>query len=371
MGSNSKHIQWWEPQVGQEEKQILLDVLNSNFLNDGEFTARFESNLAKLLNCRHAVAVTSGTSALFLALVANGIGHGDEVLVPDITFIATANAVVMAGAKPVLVDVDPQTLNISPEEIEKTITSKTKAIIPVHISGRPADMPSILKIACDHNLLVIEDAAEALYSKLDGKSLGTHGEAGIISFSPNKTITTGQGGVVLTNNGALEGKLRELKDQGRPVRGTGGNDKHDCVGYNFKLTNIQAAIGIAQLQKIEARMNKMKQTYLQYVDGLKDLEGLTLFPFQVGRGEIPQWVDALSPLRDELVEYLLGKNIICRKFWFPLHTQKPYSLPDNQFPKSTDLSSKAFWLPSSFLLSETEIEKVCQYIRKFFEKSGQ
>ena len=371
MNSNSKNIQWWEPQVGEEEKQLLLDVLSSNFLNDGKFTTRFEKSLTKLLNCKHAVAVTSGTSALFLSLVANGIGHGDEVLVPDITFIATANAVVMAGAKPVLVDVDPQTLNISPKEIVKAITPKSKAIIPVHVSGRPADMPSIMKVAQNHNLLVIEDAAEALLSKLDGKYLGTYGNAGIISFSPNKTITTGQGGVILTNNDSLETRLRELKDQGRPIRGTGGNDNHESVGYNFKLTNLQAAVGIAQLEKLKTRTNKMKQTYLQYVDGLSDLEGLTLFPFQIERGEIPQWVDALSPRRDELVEFLLGKNIICRKFWFPLHTQKPYSLPDNQFPQSTELSSKAFWLPSSFLLSENEVEKVCQNIRTYFGKSRQ
>ena len=371
MSTEPKKIDWWEPQVGEKEKELLLQVLDSNFLNDGEFTTRFEQQLTTRLGCKHAIAVTSGTSGLFLALVASGIGPGDEVILPDITFIATANAVVMAGATPVLVDVDPRTLNISPAEIKKSISPNTKAVIPVHVSGRPANMPNILKVARDHNLLVIEDAAEALLSKLDGKCLGTHGEAGIISFSPNKTITTGQGGVILTNNDALEVRLRELKDQGRPVRGTGGDDNHNSIGYNFKLTNMQAAIGIAQLEKLKIRTNKMKQTYLQYADGLKGLEGLTLFPFQIERGEIPQWVDALSPRRDELVKYLLEKNIICRKFWFPLHTQKPYSLPDNQFPQSTKLSSKTFWLPSSFLLSETEVEQVCQYICRFFEKSSQ
>jgi perosamine synthetase len=327
--------------------------------------------LAELLGCKHAVAVTSGTSALFLALAANGIGPGDEVIVPDVTFIATANAVSMTGAKPVLVDIDPDTLNLSPAEFKKNITSKTKAVIPVHISGRPVDMPAILEIANDHDLVVIEDAAEALLSKLNGKCLGTYGKAGIISFSPNKTITTGQGGVILTNDDVLEVRLRELKDQGRPVRGTGGDDNHDRIGYNFKLTNIQAAIGIAQLDKLVNRTNRMKETYLQYVDGLKGLEELTLFPFKVEKGEVPQWIDALSPKRDELVEYLLKQNIICRKFWFPIHTHKPYSLPDGHFPQSTALSLKAFWLPSSFLLAESEIEQVCQHIRSFFGKSRQ
>lgn len=371
MSEAQKKIEWWEPQVGEKERKLLLQVLDSNFLNDGEFTTRFEQQLARLLGCKHAVAVTSGTSALFLALVANGIGHGDEVIVPDITFIATANAVSMTGAKPILVDIDPDTLNLSPAEFKKAITLKTKAVIPVHISGRPADMPGILKMAKDNNLLVIEDAAEALLSKLDGKCLGTYGKAGIISFSPNKTITTGQGGVILTDDDTLEVRLRELKDQGRPVRGTGGDDNHDRIGYNFKLTNMQAAIGIAQLDKLVTRTNKMKQTYLQYFDGLKGLEELTLFPFKVEKGEIPQWVDALSPRRDELVEYLLKQNIICRKFWFPLHTHKPYSLSDDQFPQSTALSLKAFWLPSSFLLTETEIEQVCQHIRSFFRKPSQ
>jgi len=364
--SGFKPISWWEPQVGEKEKELVLEVLESNFLNDGEFTTRFENELTALLDCRHAVAVTSGTSALFLALAANGIGHGDEVIVPDITFIATANAVVMTGAKPVLVDVDPQTLNISPGEIKKAITPKTKAIMPVHVSGRPADLPAILKIAEENNLVVIEDAAEALLSRLNGKYLGTYGNAGIISFSPNKTITTGQGGVVLTDDDILASRLRELKDQGRPVRGTGGDDTHDEIGYNFKLTNLQAAIGVAQLEKLGSRIEKIKNTYRQYQESLKGLEELTLLHFEIEKGEVPQWIDALSPRRDELVEYLLEQNIICRKFWFPLHTHKPYSLPDRQFPQSTESSSKAFWLPSSFLLSEAEIEQVCQKIHSFF-----
>ncbi|MEK9628613.1 MAG: DegT/DnrJ/EryC1/StrS family aminotransferase [Nitrospinota bacterium] len=371
MNTGPKSIDWWEPQVGEKEKELLLQVLDSNFLNEGEFTTRFEQKLTDLLGCKHAIASTSGTSALFLALAAYGIGPGDEVIVPNITFIATANAVTLAGAKPKLVDVSPESLNLSPSKLQEAITPNTKAVIPVHVSGRAADMTAILEIAKKHNLIVIEDAAEALLSKLDGKCLGTLGNAGIISFSPNKTITTGQGGVVLTNDDSLEVRLRELKDQGRPVRGTGGNDIHDRTGFNFKLTNMQAAVGIAQLEKLESRIEKIKSTYLQYKESLKDIEELTLLPFAIEKGEVPQWVDALSPRRDELVEFLLEKNIVCRKFWYPLNTQKPYALPDDQFPQSTKLSSQAFWLPSSFLLSETEIDQVCHQIRSFFEKSSQ
>jgi perosamine synthetase len=369
MSRTPKKIDWWEPQVGEEEQKLLIQVLDSNFLNDGQYTTEFEQKLAKLLGCKHVVAVTSGTSALFLALAVNGIGPGDEVIIPDITFIATANAVTMTGAKPVLVDVEPNTLNLSPAEFEKAITPRTKAVIPVHISGRPADMPNILKIAESHGLKVIEDSAEALFSKLNGKCLGTLGQAGILSFSPMKTITTGQGGAILLDDDALEVRLRELKDQGRPQRGTGGDDIHDRIGYNFKLTNIQAAIGVAQLEKLAARTSRMQQTYLQYVEGLKDVDELTLLPFQVEKGEIPQWVDALAQRRDELVEYLQMRNIFCRRFWFPIHTHKPYRLPDSEFPNSTHLSAKAFWLPSSFSLSDADTEHVCNQIRKFFGKN--
>jgi perosamine synthetase len=369
MNFNSKRINWWEPQIGGQEKSLILEVLESNFLNDGEYTTRFEQKLASILGCKHAVAVTNGTSALFLALVGSGIGPGDEVIVPDITFVATANAVALAGAKPVLVDVDPETLNISPVEIEKAITQETKAIIPVHVSGRPANMTTILRIATKNKLLVIEDAAEALLSKHNEKCLGTFGQAGIVSFSPNKTITTGQGGVVLLNDDTLEVRLRELKDQGRPVRGTGGEDTHDQVGYNFKLTNLQAAIGIAQLNNLHARTSRMKQTYIQYLERLIDIEELTFLPFNVEEGEVPQWVDVLTPRRDELVEFLEAREIFCKKFWFPMHTHKPYLMPDENFPISTRLATQAFWLPSCFSITDAEIDLVCKNIRKFFGKN--
>jgi len=369
MNNTSNRIDWWEPQIGQKEKVLLNQVLESNFLNDGEFTTRFENKLKQLLGCKHVVAVTNGTSALFLALVGCGIGYDDEVIVPDITFIATANAVTMTGAKPVFVDVDPNTLNLSPSGFKKAITPKTKAVIPVHISGRPADMPAILKISKEHNIMVVEDAAEALLSKLNNQFLGTIGNAGILSFSPNKTITTGQGGAILTNNDNLYTRLRELKDQGRSIRGTGGNDVHDTIGYNFKLTNLQASIGIAQLDYLVDRTNKMKHNYLQYQDGLKNLTEISLLPFNTANNEIPQWIDALTSKRDELVEYLESHNVHCRKFWFPMHTHKPYRLTDENFFHSTRLSNNAFWLPSSLSLTDSDIDYVCSLIKKFLKNS--
>ena len=194
--------------------------------------------------------------------------------------------------------------------------------MPVHVSGRAAPMAAILDIARRHNLFVVEDAAESFLSRHAGHNLGTLGHAGCLSFSPNKIITTGQGGAILTNDERLQVRARELKDQGRPVRGTGGDDVHDSVGYNFKLTNLQAALGLAQLGYLERRMARLKQIYRTYAHALNGLEGITLPGFNLDEGESPQWVDAIVERRDELDGYLLERNVHCRRFWFPLHTQK-------------------------------------------------
>lgn len=359
-------IPWWEPRMTGEEEARVAAVLRSNYLNDGDVTTEFEGRIAALFGAAHAVATTSGTTAIFLALAAAGVGQGDDVIIPDVTFIATANAVRLTGATPVLVDIDPRTLNVDPEQVRQSITPWTKAIVPVHVSGRSADMPAILAVARAHGLAVIEDAAEALLSKAHGRWLGTIGTAGCLSFSPNKTITTGQGGMVLTDDPAFAARLRALKDQGRPVRGTGGNDEHPTLGFNFKLTNLQSAVGLAQAEMLEARVSRLKQIYRQYRDGLQGAAGVTLPGFDVDGGESPQWVDAVVERRDALVEYLLARNIHCRPFWFPLHTQQPYRRPDSQFPHSSRVMPQSLWLPSALSLTDADVAVVCQTIRGFY-----
>jgi perosamine synthetase len=347
------------------EYALVNDVLGSNYINEGDVTAEFERRIATLCGVNHAVAVTSGTAALALALVGLGVGSGDEVLVPDITFIATANAVTLAGARPVLVDIDPRTLGIDPEAAERAMTSRTKAIIPVHVSGRAAAIDAIQAVAREHGIFVVEDAAEAFLSRHAGRYLGTFGQAGCLSFSPNKTITTGQGGVILTNDPRLEVRLRELKDQGRPVRGTGGDDVHHSIGFNFKLTNLQAAIGIGQLAYLETRLARLKQIYAIYKDGLAGVDGIMLPGFRIEEGESPQWVDAIVRHRDELDRYLLERNVHCRRFWFPIHTQAPYRDSDDRFPNSNRTARHALWLPSAFTLSDDDVNAVCAYICEF------
>lgn len=368
MGAERK-IPWWVPEIGPEEYGLVKEVLDANYLNEGDVTERFERAIAERLQVKHAVATTSGTSALALSLIGLGVGHGDEVIVPDVTFIATANAVTLAGATPILADVDPRTLNLDPRAFERAITRRTKAVMPVHVTGRAADMRAIGEIAKQQGLFVVEDAAEGFTSKHEGRYLGTFGDAGCLSFSPNKTITTGQGGAVLTNNGDLHRRLRELKDQGRPVRGTGGDDVHHSVGFNFKLTNLQAAVGLAQLTRLEARSERARRTYRMYAEGLRRLEGLRVFPFRIDEGELPQWTDVTVERRDELDRYLLERNVHCRRFWFPLHTQAPYRQSDAAFPNSTKAAPSALWLPSAFTLTDGDVETVIRHIHDFFARA--
>ncbi len=363
-----KKISWWEPTIGRKEYKLIQNVLQSNFPNEGKFTTQFEKKIQDLLRVKHAIAVTSGTAAIFLALKALGIGHGDEVIVPDLTFIATANSVVMCGAKPILVDVNPQNLTLDIKSFRDAITSKTKAVIPVHVSGRAADMEQIKNLAKEKKLYIIEDAAEAFMSKCNGSYLGTIGDAGCFSFSPAKTITTGQGGVIVTNNSKLALSLRELKDQGRPTRGTGGDDIHNSIGFNFKFTDLQAAIGIGQLDYLKTRIARIKKTYKIYKEKLQDVEEIKIFEFKIDQDEIPQWIDAACKNRNELDKFLEKNNVFCRRLWHPIHRQKPYKQEDRNFPYSSKVSPRTLWLPSSFTMTDKDVATVCSYIRQFYKQ---
>lgn len=362
-----KRIPWWEPKVGNKELEFVTEALKSNFLNDGDYTTKFEEEVVKLLGCKYALAVTSGTIGMFLSLKALGIGNYEEVIVSDMTFIATANAVSMCGAKPVLVDVDPNTLNMDPKSFERAITTKTKAVIPTHVSGRGAKMEEIVVIAKKHKLYVIEDAAEAFMSKYKGKFLGTYGITGCFSFSPPKIITTGQGGIIITNDKKVYLALCELKDQGRPNRGTGGADIHHSIGFNFKFTNLQAAVGLGQLTQLKQRMKRVKrinELYHKYLDGV---DGIRIFDADTKNGEMSLWTDAQVEKRDELDKFLESKGIDCRRFWYPLHTQKPYKLSGKNFSNSIKLSPKALWLPSAFTMNDEDVKYVASLIKDFLD----
>ncbi len=362
--STAEIIRWFGPETGDREQELVLEVLRSNYLNDGAVTRRFEERIAGLIGVRHCVGVTSGTAAITLALMAAGIEPGDEVLVPDLTFIATANAVRLAGGIVKLVDVEPHRLSLDLESVAKAISSRTRAVVPVDVNGRGVDYEALEALAAQHGLFIICDSAEALGSKYRGRFLGTFGKAGCFSFSANKTVTTGQGGMVATNDLALYHRLIELKDQGRAVQGTGGDDLHPVIGYNFKLTNLQAAVGLAQLEKLERRLAKARLRESWYQAGLADCHGIELLPADTREGEILQWTDALIDDRGRVGQALKEAGIGFRPFWHPLHSQKPYAGSSHAFPMATSASARGLWLPSSFDLTEAQVAKVCAVIRE-------
>ncbi|OHA24625.1 MAG: hypothetical protein A3H57_01420 [Candidatus Taylorbacteria bacterium RIFCSPLOWO2_02_FULL_43_11] len=356
---------WWQPKIEKENYTFLKKALDSNYINEGPQTAEFEKAILKLTGAKYALATNNCTTAMFLSLKALGIGPGDQVIVPDITFIATANAVSLSGAEPVLVDTRKEDLTMDPLAFQKAITSRTKAVIPVHVSGRSAQIEEIMAIAEKRNLKVIEDAAETIGSYRKGKHLGTFGITGCFSFAANKTISTGQGGMVVTDNEEIYLKLRPLINQGRTKLGTGGDDVHNTIGFNFRMTDLQAAMGLGQLKHLNERTKRMRRNYELYSMNLGNVKGLRIYPADTKAGELLQWTDAFTERRDELVKYLVERNIDCRNYWMPIHRQMAYKMPDDNFPNSTYSSPLSLWLPSAFTLTDKDILKVCQEIKNF------
>lgn len=362
-----KNILFSQPVINVNKTiSLIKKVFINNFPNEGKFTHIFEKKISKILGVKYVVATTNGTSSIFLALKAINVQYGDEVIVPNITFPATANAVKLAGAKVILADVDKQNLLIDINDIKKKITKKTKAIIPVHISGRGCNVEKIIKIAKSKKIHVIEDAAEAFASKQNGKCLGTFGDMGCFSFAPNKIITTGQGGIVVTNKKKLFLSLKKLKDQGRTKVNPGGEDRYRSLGYNFKFTDMQAALGLAQIQELKERINILKKNYNIYKKELRDLKSFKLIGFNISKGEVPLWIDAHCENRKDLFSFLKNKKINCRYFWQPLNLNKSYEQSFSKLTISKKLYKKLIWLPSALNLKKKNILKITKLIRYFY-----
>jgi perosamine synthetase len=361
---NDISIPWFGPEMGRREQERVAAVIASNYINDGSITREFEAAIAELIGCRYCVAVTSGTAAISLALLALGIGPGDEVIVPDLTFIATANAARMIGADVKLVDIELRRFTIDVDKVRAALGPRTRAIIPVDVNGRGADYDALSALAKEKGLNLVCDAAESLGSKYKGRSLGSFGDAACFSFSAAKTITSGQGGMVATNSECIYHRLRELKDQGRRYGGTGGDDLHPVIGYNFKYTNVQAAIGLAQLEHIRERIAHFAERDAWYREALLDCPGIE-FPNRPNwDGEVLQWTDVLCSDCPRLRQALQDSKIDTRAFWFPLHRQKPYKMEDSDFPNTIDVSQRGLWLPSSFSITRTQVARVSQIVHE-------
>ncbi len=356
-------ITWWNTEFGEKEALDAAEVVRSGYLNEGPKTREFERVVADYLHVKHVHAVPNGTIALAASLWSLGIGAGDDVIVPDVTFIATANAVKLVGANPIVADVNLHDMNISARSIRDKMSPNVKAIIIVHINGRCCDIDEIEKIRKEFNVKIIEDTAQGLGSR-NKKNLGTFFDFGTISLAPSKVISTGQGGLVVTNDDSLSNQVVRFKDHGRMAR---TELEHLQPGYNLKFTDVAAAIGLAQMQDLSRRLKKALDDYDFYRSQFSEIEGIKIFDFDFENGEIPLWIDFVSESRNELIKYLEGKNILPRPLWDCTH-RSWVGGKDEEFPNSSKLADTAFWLPSGPSLSPQDRQIVADEVKNFFQQ---
>jgi perosamine synthetase len=359
------------PCLDGNEIEYVKDCLSSSWISSkGKYVIAFEEKFAEYVGAKYGITVSNGTVALHLALATLGIGPGDEVIIPTFTMIAAANVVQYTGAKPVLTDSDPKNWNINPNEIEKKITEKTKAIMVVHLYGHPADMDPLMKIARDHNLYVIEDAAEAHGAEYKRRKVGAIGDIGCFSFYANKIITTGEGGMLVTNDEKIADKARKLRDQAYNMKMRKWLI-HDEIGYNYRMTNIQAAIGVAQLERIESFIRIRRENAQLYNSLLGGIPGITLPPEEAWAKNV-YWMytilvdeNKFGLSRDELMCELEKYGVETRSVFYPIHLQPPYKnkFRGEKYPVAEDLSKKGINLPSGNTLTKEQVEYIANLIK--------
>lgn len=362
-----KKIPVYEPVLNQSAKTNVMRCLDSNWISSrGEFIEKFEDEFAHKVGASHAATASNGTVALHLALLALDIGPGDEVIVPTFTYIASVNAIAYVGAIPVFCDSSAHNWQIDPLDVERRITPKTRAIMVVHLYGQPSDMRAIQEIARRHKLKIIEDAAESFGSYIGKSHVGSFGDVGTFSFFGNKTITTGEGGMVVTNDSALDLKVRKLRGQGLEGK---REYWHDEIGYNYRMTNICAAIGLAQLQDADLILARKREIATQYRD---ELSGLPLeFLWETSGTTNSFWMNCVAvedeSKRDDLRNFLSKEGIETRPTFYPAHTMPMYEkFGNNDFPTAIHLAARGINLPSSPALSDGDIAYVVEKVKIFF-----
>jgi len=356
-----------EPTLGGNEEKYVLECVRNNWISSaGAFVRQFEEMFAEFCGTRFAVACSSGTTALHLALYTLGIGPGDEVIIPTFTMVATANTIHHCGATPVFVDSEPETWNIDVGKIRAAITARTKAIVPVHTYGHPADMDTILEIARQHGLLVIEDAAEAHGARYKGRPVGSFGDCGCFSFYANKIITTGEGGMITTDNEELALKAQNIRDHAFSKE---RHFWHRAVAHNFRMSNLQAAVGVAQMERADWLVRRRIDNAMLYNARLGKVKGIRLPPTSADVKNV-YWMysilieDEFGRTRDEVRRQLADHAIETRTFFIPLHLQPIYFRREylGRFPVAEMLCQRGFYLPSSASLTEENIDFVCSRI---------
>lgn len=359
-----------EPDLQGNELDYLTKCIRDGWISSqGPFVNKFENDFAKYIGVPHAIATSSGTTALHLALAAIGVGPGDEVIVPDLTFAASANAIIYCGARPVFADVELETWNLCPASLSQKITSRTKAILVVHLYGQPAAMNEILAIANRYSLSIVEDGAEALGASYNGRQVGSFGQSAAFSFFGNKLITTGEGGMMVARTEDVATKARILRDHGmNPSK----RYWHDVIGFNYRMTNLQAAIGLAQLERITQFIDRKNEIQRKYNEVITELIGIVLAKKRPFIRDICWLYSFLTDpsinkiSRDEIIGFLAEAGIEARPVFYPLHRMAPYHsyTSGQEFPNADWLSDNGLSLPSSVGITDEEISYICDIITR-------
>jgi perosamine synthetase len=347
-----------EPYISEKEVEYVNEALSSGWVSSsGKYLDKFEKEFARFIGTKFSLSTSNGTAGLHLALIASGIGQGDEVIVPDFTFIATANTVRYVGAEAVLIDVNPNNLCIDPKLIEK-------AIIPVHIYGHPANMPEIMDIAAKHNLIVIEDAAEAHGAEINGEKVGSFGLCGVFSFFGNKIITTGEGGMITTDNEAFYKNARIFRDHGMSHH---KRYWYNEIGFNYRMTNIQAALGLAQLEKIDIFIQRRREILKRYKENFQHMAGIR-FNHEDKWAKSVCWMVCLEvdsfdeKTRELFMATLKEKGVDSRPYFYPISDMPMYKRANT--PNAHSIYDKGIHLPSYYRLMDHEIDLICKHVKE-------
>jgi perosamine synthetase len=354
-------ISWWKTNFGEEEVSHVVRSMRDKCISQGKVTEEFERGLSKFLEVEHVIAVNNGSSAILIALIVAGVLPGDEVIIPNRTWIATAHAVHLLGAKPVIVDTEKNRPIIDSNLIEEKITSKTKVIIPVHMNGRSCNMQAINALAKKYELFVIEDAAQAIASKNSNGYLGTQSDIGCFSLSVAKTIATGQGGFAVTNDSDLASKIRSTRTHG--VENVQDPGKWIMPGFNFRFNDILASVGIEQLKRLSTRVNHLRDLYINYEKGLCN-SPFKLIPVNLDAGEVPVYNEFLVESRENWMNQLSVNKIESRPFYPSINNASYLNQTSEEFLNSELYEKKGIYLPSGPDLSLNNARKVIDVINK-------
>ena len=338
-------IHWWQIDFGDGAATAVSDAVRARCISQGSITERFEGEVAEILGAKHVIATSSGSTSILMALIACGVGPGDEVIVPNRTWISTGHAPFLLGAKVVLCDVEPNRPLIDVQQVKELISGKTKAVIPVHMNGRASDIPELKEICDAAGIFVIEDAAQAFGSRVMDQFIGTQGAIGCFSLSVAKIFSSGQGGFAVTNSDELATKLRSVRTHG--VEDVFAPAAWPTPGFNFRYTDIQASIARTQLAKVPERVEKLKIIYKLYADGLSNINGIEVIPVNIEQGEVPIYTEVLVQKREKFVRYLSELGIESRRFYPNLDRAHYFEAGrEDRYPESKKYGDHGVYLPS-------------------------